>query len=119
MSKLTWYNADIWRNENTNEEIEGPPVVFKEEWKGVHRKLIVDGCHGIHVPKYFAFNYPELLTDEQKKILKESEDELYWETWQEVLEGVSVEAANGEGVWLLRQDGDLFAELEISYKNES
>lgn len=92
--------------------------------------LLLSDSHGIYIPKKFAeFENWEGITQEQKEILNNPENEFYWETWEEVLITVyyvveQTTPANlshiiKPGKWSLYQTGDLFAVHEThNFENE-
>jgi hypothetical protein len=70
---------------------------------------ILDGNQGIYIPKVFAESFEGWEIDKDDlEVLKSGPDhELYWDTWDHVLEhGYYM---NEKGKWYLYQDGDLFA----------
>jgi hypothetical protein len=76
--------------------------------------LLVDDCHGIYVPQVWAMRYrmfPEAwnVTREQLDVLlRGPDDDVYWETWDEVLNTAEFTDSQGR-VWHLWQDGALWA----------
>jgi len=69
---------------------------------------IADGSRGIYIPQYFAENYGDTLTDEEREILLSGPDhDLYWEVWAEIETCWEHEDENGL-TWYLRQDDSLF-----------
>ena len=72
---------------------------------------LVDGLHGIHVPKQFVLNHN--MTDwgvdheDMMIILDGPSNEYYWETWDKILNDAKIIIDDEE--WTLAQDGDLFA----------
>lgn len=68
---------------------------------------IVDGSHGIYVPKYFAEVYGCYLDETDKNILLAGpENEYYWEVWDNILDTFEVEL---DGIkYSLFQDQDVF-----------
>lgn len=77
----------------------------------MERVLLVDGCHGVHVPRNFyeRFDFGSWnLNISDFSDLSSLDNEHYWEAWEEVL--ANAEHHDSEGnVWTLEQDGDLFA----------
>ena len=75
-------------------------------------QCIVDGAHGVYVPRAFATNFS--MTDWHVKeedvtiLLAGPENDEYWETWDYVSGGAYFVDAKGVR-WELEQDGDLFA----------
>lgn len=83
-------------------------------------KLFLDGSRGIYIPQNFAENFDNKewgVSDEDAEVLKEGPDaELYWETWDEILNTAKYTDEKGF-VWYLYQDGDLFA-IREDYNHE-
>ena len=96
---------------------------------------LIDSAHGVYIPQIFATTFPTNdwgITEAQAEVLRQgpnyadagySDDpqevyaeqcwsELYWDTWDAVLN--NAEWRDGEGnVWRLYQDdGDLFAAMD-------
>lgn len=75
------------------------------------RELLVDGSHGIYVPRAFAtnFNMSDWGVDvDTVTILLAGPDHAdYWEAWSDV-EGRTEATFDGKR-WVLEQDGDLWA----------
>lgn len=72
--------------------------------------LMIDGAQGVYVPKLFAEYFSDAwgVDEYDKALLLEGPDhDLYWETWDEVLNKAQFTDKSGE-VWHLWQDGDLF-----------
>jgi len=73
--------------------------------------LLVDGHHGIYVPKVFSESFVMEkwgLTEDYSQ-LTDPENLYYWDTWDEVLRDAEMTDKNGDKWWLHQQDGDLFA----------
>lgn len=75
-------------------------------------ELLIDDHHGIYIPKHFVESFD--LSDwsgikaEDLEILRAGpEHELYWETWDDVLNNAIHTDEDGMQ-WMLHQDGDLF-----------
>jgi hypothetical protein len=71
-------------------------------------QLLIDGHHGIYIPKLFADYYPQFLTDMQIKDLSSPDNTEYWYAWEEVLNMV-ITNDTGEKFNLIQEDGDLWA----------
>lgn len=71
-------------------------------------ELLIDGHHGIYIPKLFSEYFPEYVTDEQREILSNTDNELYWDIWEEVLNS-TITNDKGEEYILMQDDGDLWA----------
>lgn len=70
---------------------------------------IVDGSHGIYIPKRFAVKYADQLSERQKKILFDGPDnDDYWYTWDDIVRTMIFRDEEGNCCRLL-EDGDLFA----------
>jgi hypothetical protein len=72
-------------------------------------ELLIDGHHGIYIPKLFADYYPQFLTDTQKQELSSPDNEEYWDCWAEVLDNLVMTNDKGEKFILIQEDGDLWA----------
>lgn len=69
-------------------------------------ELLVSDRHGIYIPQVFMEHYGddwENISDENKEILKDVDNEEYWEAWEEVLNHATHPTHS------LCQDGDLWA----------
>jgi len=77
-------------------------------------ECLLDDCRGIYIPQAFieCYSYEQWgISEENATILlkgPEPENELYWETWDEVMRDAEYTDEFGN-VWNLFQDGDLFA----------
>ena len=77
--------------------------------------LLLSDSRGIYIPKDFTngFENWQGLSDDDREILANPENELYWDVWQEVLDNAFFVAKDEpnllEGKWTLYQDGDLWA----------
>lgn len=73
---------------------------------------IIDGSWGIYVPQLFAkYGMAEawgVSADDIAVLLAGPGDEIYWETWGDVLRDATFRDENGKA-WILEQDSDLFA----------
>ena len=73
---------------------------------------LVNGAHGIYVPQAFVEAYTHNvwgIADADAEILRAGPDhELYWETWDSVLQSARYTSDDGR-IYSLYQDGDLFA----------
>lgn len=50
-----------------------------------HFDLVIDGYHGIYVPKFFAENYPSCMDGSERDILLAGpEHENYWDVWSDI-----------------------------------
>ena len=80
-------------------------------------ELMVNGAHGIYVPQTFAENYDAKewhIDDEDIDIFLEGPDhEHYWYAWEYVL-NTAYAIEKGVKYTLWQEDGDLFAEREMS-----
>jgi len=79
-------------------------------------QVLIDGRHGIYIPQVFAEtmnrNYVRNVDDEDWGILLDGpESELYWDTWDRVLNNAVLKSAHGNEDYLLYQDMDLFIYL--------
>jgi len=70
--------------------------------------LIVDGNRGIYVPQQFAAMFASKfgLTPEQVSNLSNPNNDVYWETWEDVVNGTY--NIDGNMYYLEEHDGDLF-----------
>lgn len=81
----------------------------------------VDGAHGQYVPQAFAQLYGEQSTmsvDDKQILLTGPEHEYYWETWDTVLNNVTVTCNDVTYNIYLGESGDVFlvrADREIPY----
>lgn len=74
-------------------------------------KCLVGSGAGIYVPMCFASNYEMKawgVSEENQEILKNPDHDLYWDTWDDVLNLASFTDDKGQK-WSLHQDEDLFA----------
>lgn len=70
-------------------------------------ELLIDGHHGVYIPKLFADMFPEHLFFEEREILKSGPDnETYWQIWEDVLDREFIHPVEGKGT--LYQDEDLW-----------
>ena len=81
---------------------------------------IFDSARGVYIPQAFA-NYCNEnwhgVSEENRTILKDGPDnELYWDTWDEVLNNASFEKDGNK--WTLYQDGDLWALCDADMTND-
>ena len=80
-------------------------------------KLLLDGCNGVHIPRYFS--QTQYMTDfyldrvptvsfmQAMNELSDPNNEFYWEVWDEILsKGYWVDSDGNR--WTLWQDGDLW-----------
>lgn len=76
--------------------------------------LLIDGLHGIYVPKVFADTVTigplDETDDEGLEFIRENDPytEGYWETWEDVLDNTILHGKDGTR-YTLHQDGDLWA----------
>lgn len=71
-------------------------------------ELLINGHHGVYIPKLFANMFPEHLFFEEREILKSGpDDELYWQIWEDVLDREFIHPILGKG-YLYEDDGDLW-----------
>ncbi|MFX1709012.1 hypothetical protein PV783_33910 [Chitinophaga sp. CC14] len=70
-------------------------------------QLLIQDRYGSYIPKTFAERYPLQLTPTQRKVLDNPYDTRYWETWERVLDTVTIEIDGKPHT--LHQDGDLWA----------
>ena len=89
----------------------------------VTTKLLVSDAHGIHIPSIFASTVSNVCDTEGEELkgemlvdmslIKNPDNEMYWEAWDNVLENVYVyeEANNSMGfeLYSLHHNGDLWA----------
>ena len=69
--------------------------------------LLIDGHHGVYIPKLFADMFPEHMFSEEREILKSGpDDETYCQIWEDVLDREFIHPVLGEGD--LYEDGDLW-----------
>ena len=77
-----------------------------------NRVFLIDGAHGIYLPKVFAENYDTsawgINTEDASILLWGPGHRWYRETWETVLCNARCTDESGR-VWRLEQDGDLFA----------
>jgi len=75
-------------------------------------EILVSDHHGIYIPKVFSENFGGWgVMHEDVVDLSDPENELYWDTWSNVLDYATLKDENGN-TWRLWQDGDLFAYCE-------
>lgn len=71
---------------------------FLEIWRrNRRRELIVDECFGIHIPKMFKDMASDLgvdLTDYDKAVLSDPENQDYWCCWEEILRDTRIGIAD-------------------------
>jgi hypothetical protein len=88
-------------------------------------ELLLDDARGIYIPQAFAECFDldawHVSPDDAAILAQGPEHDLYWDTWQDVLDNAYY-MANGQsdltaGLWTLEQDGCLFARHE-SHENE-
>lgn len=76
--------------------------------------ILLNDSRGVYIPQNFAesFNMEDWgVSDEDRDILlagPDSDNEYYWDAWDDVLSNASYTDKNGN-IWYLYQDGDLFA----------
>ena len=78
--------------------------------------LLIDGNHGVYIPKLFAekyseeafFNYREISSD-LKYLISGPDAENYWDAWDAVLRNAIMLDDGGRQFNLQQQDGDLWA----------
>lgn len=70
-------------------------------------ELLLLDKHGIYIPKIFAEAYPQYLSKDQQRDLSNPDNSHYWETWEWVLDTVTI-VIDGKP-HTLHQDGDLWA----------
>lgn len=75
-------------------------------------EYLVNGAHGVYVPKIFWEAYYKYFPDRNKKQtdadLSNPTNEHYWDTWSEILDSTIIND-NGEEVCFITIDGDVFA----------
>jgi hypothetical protein len=78
-------------------------------------EVLVDGAHGIYVPKYFADMFGAHVMEHQPELKEcietlreEPDEEGYWDAWDTALSNVVLRSDDGHRC-MLYQDGDLFA----------
>lgn len=87
-------------------------------------ELLLDGNRGIYIPQEFAkqcnpANTYWCYSLEDEAILQEGPDhEMYWETWEDVLNNARYDDGNGN-VYTLEQGDDLWAIREGYYRAET
>lgn len=73
--------------------------------------LLLDSARGTYIPQNFVTGFDlsrwSNIDPEDIEILKDHENELYWEAWQNVLDKASF--TENSHTWHLMQDGDLWA----------
>ncbi|MDE2101168.1 MAG: hypothetical protein KGL39_28225 [Patescibacteria group bacterium] len=88
--------------------------------------ILLSDARGIYIPRDFAEEFGGMssthgLTDEDLKILSDPDHDLYWETWDDVLNDVTLHDDSTGVTYSLYQDGDLWAipeGMEWSDKDE-
>lgn len=74
-------------------------------------QLLVDGCHGIYVPKVFTEMYDLSewnISSDYVRELSNIDNDIYWDVWECILDNAYFRDEDNH-VWRLHQDGDLFA----------
>lgn len=101
--------------ENSNELL-----TLNEGWRVNYHNLselveehqfLLDSRRGIYIPRDFAAMFPKLLTKEQRKDLRSPDNEWYWETWESVLNNLSMSSVlyfPTEYARLQEDEGDLY-----------
>ena len=85
-------------------------------------EILLSDNRGVFIPQDFVRNYDVVCwgfdeNDEDILILRQGPDnEFYWEAWNSVLTRAKYERDGN--VWLLNQDGDLFAYCEALMTTE-
>lgn len=79
-------------------------------------ELLFEDRRGVYIPQHFAEEIKHHLfsnvSDEQIEILRKGPDEeLYWDTWSEVLDNAEYLDEHGN-IWMLYQDGDVWLYCE-------
>jgi len=80
-------------------------------------ELLIDSHHGIYIPQFFAEQFADQLTDEEKEDLSDPYNEYYWDTWDNVLnkifiyEGKEFTLWHDDDLWLVPAD----ATFEIDF----
>ena len=78
-------------------------------------ECIIDGHHGIYIPKSFMECYDakewRISKEDEEILLAGPDNEEYWETWSEVLFEAQYTDKDADVTWCLHQgeSGDLFA----------
>lgn len=75
-------------------------------------EIYADGARGVYIPQHFAESVNRSMvtgvSEEDYAILETGPDhELYWDTWDDVMQSAVVTTADGH-TWTLWQDGDLW-----------
>lgn len=83
--------------------------------------LLIDGNRGIYIPKFFAENYTQYLTNKDEvqddlSDLSDPENEFYWDAWDNILNNAKLKDDEGREC-ALYQDGDLWA-IPVNEFNE-
>jgi hypothetical protein len=71
--------------------------------------LLIDGANGIYIPKYFAKSFAAdcaAMTQEMCRDLSAPDNDSYWETWETVLDSVTINLYGQN--YALYQDQDLW-----------
>jgi len=80
-------------------------------------ELIVNGSHGIYVPKIFAERYQNLIDNKEEVIddlqilLKGPDEEYYWDAWDTVLNRVRINnkiIIQSEDLYLVNQNENFY-----------
>lgn len=80
------------------------------------RHLLIDEVVGIYVPRnfYLNFNFSRWgLKEEEFEVLSSPYNEGYWEAWEDLLATAYYIDDEGQGWYLVMDDGNLFAEKDI------
>lgn len=75
--------------------------------------ILCSDSNGIYIPKIMTSRLKEAgwegITDEMIEATSEPENEFYWDTWDDILNNAKYLDPKTGQVFLLHQDGDLFA----------
>lgn len=76
-------------------------------------ELLLDGNRGIYIPQQFAQHYSQYITNKDElaeslnDLLEGPENELYWESWEDVLDNAKLKDYKDRDC-ILYQDQDLW-----------
>lgn len=77
-------------------------------------QLLILDQHGIYIPQYFAQNFANYLTNQEKlkdeisDLLEGPDNEFYWDSWDTVLQDAELKDDNGKNFTLV-QNGNLWS----------
>ena len=68
--------------------------------------IIIDNNRGIYIPKVFSELFKDKLTSEEINDLSDPSNEMYWDTWESILNNDNSRFIEGHYIY---QDEDLWA----------